>query len=110
MRLSRCITSIVWLACVAVVGCATPGETCADRRVQGDVTDIIKGNELAHGHLFGVSVKDTKRVSAQGTTVVERWYVERGDHVVIYTVKLTPSKKGGTDIEVSMPDEDQKKK
>jgi hypothetical protein len=106
MGLSRCIASIVFLV---VVGCATPGETRASYRVQGDIQNIINANEIAHGHPFGGSVKDTKVISVQGDTVIEEWHVQRGDRLVVYAVRMTSSPKGGTDIQVTVPKEDQKK-
>jgi hypothetical protein len=64
---------------------------------------------MAHGHVFGGSVADTKVISEDRGVVVENWFVTRGDHKVTYIVKLTPSPQGGTDINVTLPEEDQKK-
>ena len=90
----------------ALVGCATPGETRAGYLLQGDVQNIINANELAQGHPFGGRVVDTEVVSEEGGTVVEHWYVQRGDHQVVYLVTLTTNPAGGTDIRVTLPEED----
>lgn len=96
------------LFCLAVNGCATstPGETTADYILQSDVKRFIKGFERSHG---SGRVVDTKVVSKEGNTSTEQWYVERGDDVVIYTIKFMPSPFGGTDIQWTMPEQDLKK-
>ena len=63
---------------------------------------------MAHGHPFGGKVVDTKFVRKDGATVIENWFVERGDDNVVYEVHLTPSPQGGTDIEIVLPAEDRK--
>ena len=104
----RCTFLAMILCCLALSGCATPGETRAGYLVQGKVQEIINANELAHGHVFGGRVVDTKIVSEEGETVTEHWYVKRGGEEVIYTVMLAPSADGGTDIRVQLPEQDRR--
>jgi hypothetical protein len=107
MNFSRSIKVILLGLYIAIFsGCATPGQTKANYLLQGDIQNMINANELAHGHIFGGRVVDTKAVSTEGLTVIEHWIVKRGDHNVIYEVKLTPSPRGGTDIEITLPEED----
>ena len=103
---TQIITAIV--AACSLLGCATPGQTKANYQLQGDIQSLINANELAHGHVFAGRVVDTKVISTEGQTVTEHWIVKRGDHNVTYEIKLTPSPRGGTDIRVGMPKEDQK--
>ncbi len=91
---------------VAITGCATPGETRADYILQGSVQNVINANEIAQGHPFGGRVVDTKVLSEDAGTITESWHVKRGPKTVTYTVKFTPSPKGGTDINVTLPEED----
>ncbi len=91
---------------VAITGCATPGETRASYILQGHVQQIINGNEIAQGHLFGGRVVDTKVLSEDAGTITEEWHVKRGLRTVIYTFEFTPSPKGGTDIFFLLPEED----
>ncbi len=105
-RCTRVLTFVFLL--VAITGCATPGETRAGYILQGDVQSFINANEMAHGHFFGGRVVDTKVLSEEAGTITEAWHVKRGARTVTYTVKFTPSPKGGTVFEVTMPEEDQK--
>ena len=94
------------LLVVAITGCVTPGETRADYIVQGSVQNMINANEIAQGHPFGGRVVDTSVLSVDAGTITESWHVKRGAKTVTYTVKLTPSPEGGTDIAMSLPEED----
>ena len=109
MNLSKLI-KVVFLSLGIVIfsACSTPGQTKADYLLQGKIQNMINANELAHGHIFGGKVVDTKVVSSEGQTVMEHWIVKRGDHNVTYEVKLTPSPRGGTDIQITFPEEDRK--
>ena len=109
MDLSKLI-KVVFLSMGIVIftACATPGQTKADYLLQGKIQNMINANEIAHGHMFGGKVVDTKVVSIEGQTVIEHWIVKRGDHNLNYEVKLTPSPRGGTDIQVTLPEEDRK--
>lgn len=106
MSRQRSASLLPILVCLALGGCATPGDTQADYVLQGDIQEIINANELARGHIFGGRVVDTKVVAEEAGTLTEHWYVKRGSHEVIYTVTLTPSPYGGTDIRVELPAED----
>ena len=109
MNLSRLIKVVFLCLGIAIFSaCSTPGQTRADYRLQGTIQSMINANELAHGHIFGGRVVDTKVVSTEGQTVIEHWIVKRGDHNVIYEVYLTPSPRGGTDIRITLPEEDRK--
>ena len=102
------ILALLLLCPVMLVGCATPGETRADYRLQGSVQNIVNANEMAQGHIFGGRVVDTKVLSDDAGTVTEAWHVKRGARTVTYTVKFTPNPTGGTDINVILPEEDRK--
>ena len=106
----RCIFLAIILSCLALSGCvaptSTPGETTADSLLQRDVQRFITAFERSHG---SGKVVDTKVVSIEGNVATEQWYVQRGEDVVIYTVKFIPSPLGGTDIQWTMPEQDQKK-
>ncbi len=103
-----------------LAGCATPGETHADYRLQGSVQNMINANELARGYIFGGRVVDTKAVSSDDKNTVEEWVVQRGflrgpdlfgilpSHTVTYTVTFTPDPEGGTHIHMELPEEDLK--
>ena len=107
MSLSRLIKIIYLCLGIAIFSaCSTPGQTKADYRLQGKIQSMINANELARGHIFGGKVVDTKAASTDGQTIIEHWTVKRGDHNVIYEVKLTPSSGGGTDIQMILPEED----
>src|SRR5207253_2891203 len=110
MKTRNCLMQIITtiVAACSLLGCATPGQTKANYILQGDIQNTINANELAHGHVFGGRVVDTKVISTEGQTVTEHWIVKRGDHNVIYEIKLTPSPRGGTDFRVTLPKEDQK--
>ena len=107
----RCIYLAMILSCLALSGCATttstPGETTADSLLQRDVQRFITAFERSHGSAG--EVVDTKVVSIEGSVATEQWYVQRGDTVVIYTLKFTPSPLGGTDVQWTVPEQDQKK-
>ena len=102
------ILVLLLLSAVMLAGCATPGETRADYRLQGDVQSMINANEIAQGHPFGGRVVDTKVLSEDTGIITEEWHVKRGARTVTYTVKFTPSPKGGIDIVVTLPEEDRK--
>ena len=105
--MKRCIRALAFIFLVAAItGCATPGDTSAGYVLQGDVQSMINANEIAQGHPFGARVVDTKVLSEDAGTITEAWHVKRGAKIVIYTVELTPSPRGGTDIRVHLPEED----
>ena len=104
----RSVSLIVISLCLVLAGCATPGETRADYRLQGSVQNIINANEMAHGHIFNWGVVDTKVLSEDAGIVTEAWHVRRWVRTVTYTVKFTPDPKGGTNIHVDFPEEDRK--
>ncbi len=108
-NMKRCIRVLTFVfLLVAITGCATPGETRADYILQGSIQSVINANEIAQRHPFGGRVVDTKVLSEDAGTITEAWHVKRGARTVTYTVKFTPSPKGGTVFEVTMPEEDRK--
>ena len=88
------VVSLAVLFAFSVVGCAIPGETKARFWTeQGRIEGMINSNELRHGHYhpFKAGVVDTKVVSVDTEGVItEHWFVDRGDHNVIYTITMTP--------------------
>ena len=94
---------------VAITGCVTPSETHADYILQGSVQNMINPNEIAQGHPFSGRAVDTKVLSEDAGIITEAWHVKRGARTVTYTVKFTPSPKGGTDFIVTLPEEDRKR-
>ena len=110
MKTRNCLLQVITVivAACSLLGCASPGQTKANYQLQGDIQSAINANELAHGHIFGGKVVDTKVISTEGQTVTEHWIVNRGNHNVIYEIKMKPSPRGGTDFRVNLPKEDQK--
>ena len=103
---TRVLTFVFLL--VAITGCVTHGETRAGYILQSDVEAFIGMNEMAQGHFFGGRVVDTKVLSEEAGTITEAWQVKRGARTVKYTVKFTPSPKGGTELKITLPEEDWK--
>ncbi len=109
------VVSVAVLFAFQVVGCAIPGETKARFWTeQGRIEGMINSNELRQGHYHPVraGVVDTKVVSIDDEGVItEHWFVSRGGHTVIYTIKMTPAAPTasgyiGYDLRVTMPDEE----
>ncbi len=109
----RILVSLAVLFALSIVGCAIPGETKARYSTeQGRIEAIINSNELRQGHYHPVraGVVDTKVVSIDDEGVItEHWFVSRGDHTVIYTIKMTPAAPTpsgyiGYDLIVAMPE------
>ncbi len=111
----RILVSLAVLFALSIVGCAIPGETKARYSTeQGRIEAIINSNELRQGHYHPVraGVVDTKVVSIDDEGVItEHWFVDRGDHTVVYTIKMTPAAPTpsgyvGYDLLVTIPEED----
>ncbi len=109
------VVSLAVLFAFSVVGCAIPGETKARFWTeQGRIEGMINSNELQHGHYHPLKagVVDTKVVSVDTEGVItEHWFVDRGDHNVIYTVTMTPAPPTssgyvGYNLVVAIPEED----
>ena len=117
MKAFKSVLSLIILGfSLSVVGCSIPGETKARYATeQGRIEGMINANELQHGHYHALraGVVDTKVVSIDDEGVItEHWFVDRGDHNVIYTVKMTPAAPTssgyvGYDLLVETPEEDQ---
>ncbi len=110
MNRSRIARLSTLLFCsLGLASCAVPGQTRASWLLQGDIQNMINANELAHGHVFGGKVVNTKFISIDEQTITEHWIVKRGRREVTYVVRMTPSPRGGTDFEVTLPEEDRLK-
>jgi hypothetical protein len=87
---------------VVLYGCATPavpGATLADRTLQRDLTRLLGQCEAAKGGDHRPQIADTQVLSVdQAGVVIERWTVRRPDRLISYDVRLSPSARGGVDI------------
>lgn len=74
--------------------------TVADERLQGDVMQMISTYESAAGGSNSPRLISTESLGKEGETYIERWVVESNGISIPYSVKLTPSSRGGVDYAI----------
>lgn len=74
--------------------------TVADERLQGDVMQMISTYESAAGGSNSPRLISTESLGKEGETYIERWVVESNGNSIPYSVKLTPSSRGGVDYAI----------
>ncbi|PCJ53540.1 MAG: hypothetical protein COA79_22745 [Planctomycetota bacterium] len=85
-----------------LVACSTiviPSQnTIADKKLQND---IKKGISLHEGHAnpSKISISNITQLPKIGNSYIEIWYLKGSDKS--YTVKMTPSKSGGVELDIS---------
>lgn len=81
----------------------TPGTTAADLTLRQDVFSAIDKVEKQPGFSSQSNLIEVRKVSSGSNIINEVWVISRGEKTVAYTVKLTASSTGGTDLSINGP-------
>lgn len=80
-----------------------PGQTQADKTLQGDILKYIRLMQQAYAPNCSYEIVDTKSLGVQDNAVLEEWVIRSCSSEVVYPIRLTPADIGGTHFTVSTP-------
>lgn len=103
-RVSSCLAALLLI--VSLSGCGLfykpPGATRTQGVLAMDTERLVAAYENALGGSSNPEILDTRFVKRDGNGWVEIWVVDRKGTRIEYEVTFQPSRRGGTDIRVSL--------
>lgn len=100
---------LIIFICLLLFGCATvrpinlPGNTVTSPQLRTDIIHMIDIIEKAQNPGCSYKIIDTKVVAKEENTIWEDWIIQSCSKNIVYSIRLTPSPRGGTDFSIKAP-------